>query len=233
MEDSSFGRLIGVLVSPSKTFQSIVERPTWMLVLVVLVILGAVAGQLILQRMDMEEVIRESLAQTGQELSDDEIDVRVEVAEKFGQYGAIGGALLVAPIAYLLIALIFWVVFKLLGGEFPYKTSLAITIHGLMPWAVATLLSIPVILSRDAISYAESQSGVLTSNLAVLAAEDASLAFKTGLAAIDIFSIWTVVLYTLGFAIAARVGKISAGVTVVLLWAVYVLAKIGWVTLFS
>ena len=29
LEDSSFGRLIGVLVSPVKTFRSIAERPTW------------------------------------------------------------------------------------------------------------------------------------------------------------------------------------------------------------
>ncbi len=29
LEDSSFGRLIGALVSPGKTFQSIAGRPTW------------------------------------------------------------------------------------------------------------------------------------------------------------------------------------------------------------
>ena len=36
MEESSFGRLVGVLVSPAKTFKAIGEKPTWVLALLVL-----------------------------------------------------------------------------------------------------------------------------------------------------------------------------------------------------
>ena len=32
-------------------------------------------------------------------------------------------------------------VFKLQGGEFDYRTSLSVTLHGLMPTAIASLLS--------------------------------------------------------------------------------------------
>jgi hypothetical protein len=39
--DSGFGRLIGVLVSPGKTFESIARRPTWLVPLLVLVAVGA------------------------------------------------------------------------------------------------------------------------------------------------------------------------------------------------
>ena len=46
LEDSSAGRLIGVLVSPVKTFQSIAARPTWAVALIVLALLGAGIGQL-------------------------------------------------------------------------------------------------------------------------------------------------------------------------------------------
>src|SRR5688572_32534991 len=38
MESSSFGRLIGVLVSPVKTFAAIAERPTWLVAFLVVVL---------------------------------------------------------------------------------------------------------------------------------------------------------------------------------------------------
>src|SRR4029453_15340994 len=57
MENSGFGRLIGVLVSPGKTFQSIAERPTWALPLVVLLFLSAVIGYVTAQRTDYRDVV--------------------------------------------------------------------------------------------------------------------------------------------------------------------------------
>ncbi len=55
LEDSSFGRLIGVLVSPGKTFQSIAARPTWGVALIVLLIAATASSVLISQRMDKED----------------------------------------------------------------------------------------------------------------------------------------------------------------------------------
>ena len=47
MEDSSFGRLIGVLVSPGKTFRSIAERPAWLVPFLVLMVLSLVAKSML------------------------------------------------------------------------------------------------------------------------------------------------------------------------------------------
>jgi hypothetical protein len=196
MEDSSLGRLISVLISPEKTFRSIAEHPTWVVALVVLVLLGAAAGYLVFQKLDMAEVISQS-----------------------------------APLGYLLFALVFWVVFKLQGGEFDYRTSLSVTLHGLMPTAVYSLLSLPVIYSRQTIGIEESQRGVLFSNLAPLAPEEAGTALTALLASIDLFTIWCLVLFAIGYSIVGRVSKTSAGVTVVLLWIVYVVIKVGMMSI--
>ena len=44
MEDSSFGRLLGVFVAPGKTFRSLAARPTWALPLLVLSLTSAGFG---------------------------------------------------------------------------------------------------------------------------------------------------------------------------------------------
>jgi hypothetical protein len=231
MEDSSLGRLISVLISPEKTFRSIAERPTWMVALVVLVLLGAAAGYLVFQKLDMAEVISQSMADRGQQATDEEIERATEMAERFGWVGALVGTLVVAPLGYLLFALVFWVVFKLQGGEFDYRTSLSVTLHGLMPTAVYSLLSLPVIYSRQTIGIEESQRGVLFSNLAPLAPEEAGTALTALLASIDLFTIWCLVLFAIGYSIVGRISKTSAGVTVVLLWIVYVVIKVGMMSI--
>lgn len=227
MEDSGLGRMIGVLVSPEKTFRSIAERPTWVVALVVLVLLGAAAGYLVFQKLDMAEVISQSMAGRGQQVSDEELERATEMVERFGWLGALVGALIVAPLGFLVFALVFWVVFKLQGGEFDYQTSLSVTLHSLMPVAVSSLLSLPVIYSRETIGLEESQRGVLVSNLAPLAPEEAGPALTALLASIDLFTIWSLVLFTIGYSIVGRVSKTSAGLTVVTMWIVYVLAKVG------
>ncbi|MGB3564998.1 MAG: Yip1 family protein [Thermoanaerobaculia bacterium] len=231
MEDSSLGRLIGVLISPEKTFRSIAERPTWVVALVVLVLLGTAVGYLVFQKLDMAEVISQSMADRGQQASDEELERATEMVERFGWLGAMVGVLVIAPLAMFVFALILWVVFKLLGGEFSYQTSLSVTLHSLMPTAVSSLLSLPVIYSRGTIGLEESQRGVLFSNLGALAPEDSGPALTALLSSIDLFTIWTLVLLTIGFSIVGRVSKTAAGLTVVLLWVVYVLAKVGWVSI--
>ncbi len=58
MENSSFGRLIGVLVSPLKTFASIAERPTWLVAFLVVALAPAIPGFLAVPKVDWEEVAR-------------------------------------------------------------------------------------------------------------------------------------------------------------------------------
>ncbi len=231
MEDSSLGRLIGVLISPEKTFRSIAERPTWVLALVVLVLLGAAAGYLVFQKLDMAEVVSQSMADRGQQVSAEDLERMIDVVERFGWLGALAGVLVIAPLAFLTMALVFWVVFKLLGGEFTYRSSLSVTLHSLMPTAVSALLSLPVVYSRETIGFEESQRGVLFSNLGVLAPEDAGPALTALLTSADLFTLWSLVLFTIGYSIVGRVSKTAAGLTVVSLWIVYVLAKVGWVSI--
>lgn len=222
MRDSSFGRLIGVLISPGKTFQSIAERPTWVLPMLVVALLFTGTNFLTLQRVDMTAMIRQQMEAQGQ-----------QVPENLERGG---GFMLGCQTAFsfvLIVAVCFggaglFLLFNLLDGRLRYLTSLGVMAHALMPVAVSRLLQIPIILSRSSISFEEMRSGgVLPSNLTFLAPEDAGPRLLALLSSFDFFSLWVLVLLTIGYAVAARISTVKAGVTLVAIWVLLVLAGIG------
>jgi hypothetical protein len=76
-------------------------------------------------------------------------------------------------------------------------------------------------------------SDLLRSNLGFLVERKAAPALHSLLGSLDLFAIWTMVLLTIGYAIAARISRKAAGAIVVALWAVYILGKAGLAALFS
>lgn len=228
MDDSSIARIVGALFSPVRTFEAIGQRPTWLLALVLLVGIGVLGGYLAADKLDWEGVARQQIEQSGRQLSEDQIERQIDLIESVGPKGMLVGPLVGAPVVYLLIALLFWVLLKLLGADFSFKASFATALHGLMPTAVSGLLSMPVVLSRDELSSEVTRTGgVLKSNLAAFAPEEAGGAILALLSSIDLFSIWSLTLLTIGYAVVARVSRGKAAAAVVGLWAVYVALKVG------
>ena len=222
MNDSSFGRLVGVLVSPGATFRSIAQRPTWAVAMVVLIGLILVMTVLMFQRVDFAEMMRQQMAERGQPVPE---EMENAGGGMVGCYAAAGA---VAWVAGLLILSAIFLVFNLFGGQLRYVTSLSVLLHAMMPFAVSTLLGIPVILSREAISMEEvQQGGLLPSSLGILAPEDASPRLLALLTSFEFFTFWTLILLIIGYQIAARVSRTTATVTVLVLWALTVLLRVG------
>ncbi len=168
MHDSAFGRLIAVLISPARTFQSIAQRPTWAVPLIVLLVLNIGVSVLVFQHIDMQEVIARDTARQGQELTDEQIEQFANIGEKFG----LGCIAVVPPIGYLLVALVLMVAFKIVGGEVGFPASFSIALHSQMPWAVASLITIPVALGTETFTYEQVKaSSFIASSAAAFAPE--------------------------------------------------------------
>lgn len=225
MHDSAVGRLLGVLVAPGRTFRSIAERPTWVAPLLLLMLLGTAVGYLTAQRMDFEDVVRQRMAQQHQELSPEDLDRGVQMAKKIGPIGALIGGIVMFPAGFLLLALIFWTFLRLLGSDLTYPASLSVTLHSMVPTAVSMLLTAPLILGRGTITAHDAQRGILLSNLAVLAPEGSGAAVTSLLGSVDFFSLWVLILLSLGYRIVARVSGTAATGTVVVLWLLWVAGK--------
>ena len=238
LEDSSLGRLIGVLVSPGKTFQSIAERPTWAAALVALLIAATAVGVLANQRIDkndMRQMVRERIEKSqGGKATPEDVERAVSMGEKVSAVTR-GMIPLFAAVVYLLVAALFYGAFHFFGAsEIPYKTSFAVALHSFIPGLIAALLTLPVILSRTSIRMKAAQSGnLLASNLGAFAPESLGTAARSLLSSVDFFALWTVLLLIVGYRIAAKVSTATAATTVVVLWALYVAAKVGLAALFT
>jgi hypothetical protein len=171
MEESAFGRLIAVLFSPSKTFEAIARRPTWVVGLIVLAVLGAVVTYVGFTKVDPDSFI-EMMQEQGREMPAD--GPSPEAMLEFSKWAGVIGALLVSPIVYAVMALLFWVSLRMLGSEVDFVRSLSVAIHGSVPLGAAAIIGIPVALGRSEMSMEELQGGqYLMSNLGFLAGEEA------------------------------------------------------------
>lgn len=221
-------RPINVLVDPNNTFASIARRPTWVAPLVILMLLGILTSTLAFGKMDVAQAVREQFAARGQTANQEQIDQGVTFFDDLRGV-AVLITLLGFPLIMMAVALVFWFAFQLAGQEMNYGTSLSVTLHGMMPMAVASLLTLPVILNRDSITQREMMSGnVLVSNLSFLASSDAAPAWVALLSSIDLFSLWTVILLVIGYRAAANTSTAKACAVVPLVWLGYISIKIGW-----
>jgi Yip1-like protein len=227
LTDSSPGRIVGVLVKPVETFRSIAQRPTWAVALVVLLVATGVNGFVLLNRVDRDafrEQMRARIARQGREATEQQLDLTEKLTFSAGPFFGILFTLVLYFVgAGILMAM------NVVGGELRYKTSLAVLVHAIVPYALLALLAIPVALARESITLEEVQGGRLVpTNLAFFAPEDAGRRLVALLSSIDLFNVWVIALMIVGYAIAARVSKGAAAGVVIGLWVVLVLIKVGF-----
>ncbi|HEY0514118.1 MAG TPA: YIP1 family protein [Thermoanaerobaculia bacterium] len=237
LEDSSFGRVIGALVSPGRTFRSLAERPTWGVALAIILVVSTLVGVLANQRIDpndMRKMVQQRLEKSqGGQATPEQVDRAVEIGQKISAV-TIWLIPIFVVLVYLIVAVLFWGAFRFFGGsDFSYKASFATAVHAFLPGMVAALLALPLILTRPHISIKEAQGGVLASNLGAFAPDSMGPALRTLLSSLDFFSIWTLCLLVIGYRATARVSAATAAVTAVVLWAVYVGCRVGMAALFQ
>lgn len=233
--DNSFHRLVGALVAPQHTFESLGRRPTWLIAWLVLVVCVALLGWAVHERTDYREVVVQTLEAGGMTDRFDagEIDDMVEARERFGDFGAALGAVVAGGI-FCLIALFYWIAFRLLGSELSYKESLATFVHGSLPTVVFTLLAVPVVLSGGDLTTEQVLTrNLLASNLSVFAPEEAGLALESLLSGLDFFALWSVVLLAIGYRVVARVSTAVAAGTVTVFFVLGLALRVGLVWLFG
>ncbi len=227
MTNSAFGRLLGALVAPVETFRSIAARPTWLVPLLLLVVLGTAVGNMVIQHMDFDQIMRAQNERAGGQMTSEQVEQNAERAKNAAPMLALFQGV-VTPAIYLLLALVFWAAFRLLGSDLTFKASLATAVHALLPSAIAALLSIPVILRHGVYTQQEIKGGnFLASSLAFLVPADGSPALRAVLGSLDLFSLWSLGLLVVGYRETARVSPRAALGTVLTLWLIYVVGKVA------
>lgn len=234
MHDSSFGRLLGALVAPGRTFESIREKPSWVIPLILLVLLGVAVGLALQDRVDPAEIARVTMERMGMDPTPEQLEEMSRQSENQSPavqaittaFGALANAAF-----YAAMAAVFLVIFRLCGSEMSFLQSLSTSVHGMLPLGLAALLNIPLVLTRSEVRAEDVLAGgVLVSSPRLLAPEDSPV-IASLLGSLDFFVIWTLVLLIIGFRHVAKVSTATATAAVLVPWGLWVLGKAGFVAI--
>lgn len=220
---NSAQRMIGVLIAPNETFASIARQPDWVLPLVVLLVFSLIGGIIFAQRVDFAAPVREAMEER-KDMPPDAADRAVRMATAVSKVLSFGAPVF-AAISYLVVAAVFLLVFRLFGGEGDFRQAFSITVYGWIPSLIKGIIITIVVLTRSGIG-AQDIPIVVRSNPAFLVSMKAHPMLFTTLTSFDVFNLWTMILFIIGFAYMAKFSKAKSAAIVVSVWIVASLFKL-------
>ena len=237
---SSVGRIFGVIFSPKPTFESIAQRPTWILPLILVCLVSVtvvfVFGQRVGWRgfMERQDQTNARLQKQMESMTPDQrekmLETQTKAASIFGYVGVVLGTFIGA----LLVAAVLLAAFNLIAGaKVGFTTSLGIVAHSWVPGIIVGLLGILIIFLKDP-STVDIQH-LLATNAGAFLPDDAPKWQESLLSSFDLFVFWYIILMSIGYS-ATDPKKISFGKaigTVVGVWLFYVIVKVGFAAAFS
>lgn len=237
---SSVGRIFGVIFSPKPTFESIVQKPTWVLPLVVICLLSVVIIFIFGQRvgwrsfMERQNQSNSRVQKQMESMTADQREQMLETQTKWASVIGYIGAVLGTFIAAVVVAAVLMAAFNVVGGaKVGFVTSLSIVSYSWVPGIIGGLLGLLILFLKDP-STVDIQH-LVAANAGAFLAEDSPKWLETLLSSFDLFIFWTMILMGIGYS-ATNPKKISFGKglgTVVGVWLIYVLIKVGFAAAFS
>jgi hypothetical protein len=229
-------RIVGVFFSPKETFAEIVAAPSWLVPMVLLVALSALACFALNQRMDWRSFIAQQIEKSPQSanLSPEQKEQRVEGGVKMAPMFAYIFGVPAPAIAILVVAAVMLGAYNLFAGAgASFSQAMGIVAHTFLTSIVSTAIFLLVLFIKPVGTF--DLDNPVATNLGVLVPEDAAKWLMTLGKSIDIFSFWMLILIAIGFAaVAPRKLKFGKAFGIALsVWGVFVLVKVMWAWIFT
>ena len=185
--DSALGRVVGVFVSPVRTFGSIAAKPTWLLPVAIATCLALPLSELILSKTDWHALITERMAHSQRTLSESQTDAAVEQMRRLSWVWDV--LAVVVPLGVTAaIAGIVWASCQAFGWEVRFAQSMGLTAHAFLPGTLKSIGLLAVLWNRASIN-PDLVGDALPSSLGFLVgAQDRVL--HGLLSSLDLFSFW-------------------------------------------
>ena len=233
---SPFGRLTGVIFSPKVTFADIVRKPSWLLPVIMLTVLGAIVAVALNQKMDWREYVSQQIEKSPRaaSLSAEQKQQRIEAGAKFAPISAYVFGIPAPVVVILIVAGVMLGAYNLMAGaDVSYSTSLGIVSHAFVPWLIGNLIFLLVLFLKPP-GTLDLDNPVAT-NAAVFLPEGSAKWLEALAKNVDVLAIWITILIAVGFASASprklqgkRSYSIAFGV-----FMVYIVIRVGLTFIFS
>ncbi|HEY3055505.1 MAG TPA: Yip1 family protein [Thermoanaerobaculia bacterium] len=219
-------RVIGVLFSPDETFQDIARRPDVLWPLVLLMVVTLASTVIVVPRMDFETMMRDNIERSGKNMAPEDADRMVRVmtasAKVFGYASPI-----LAIAVWAIVAGVLLIAFRLFGGEGTFKQAFSVTLYGWLPLLINSIIATIILAAKGSVDPTQ-MSTLVRSNLAFLVDPKANPLAFAALSSLDIFTVWSLVLFVIGFAYVAGMSKARSAAIVISLWVVAIFFKVGF-----
>lgn len=239
-------RLTGTLLSPGETFADVNRKPTWLAPMIIAVLTVVASSFFFTWRVhpNWDEItrtqIKKRMEKSNQSLTEEQMQQQVNIGKTIAKFYPLIGAVF-TPIVYLIVAGVFALGMMLIQAKTTFKKILSV-----VSWTFAAMGILGTIVMMASLMVRDEEglrnidptqpSGIVPTNLAVFLASEASPVIKAIAGSLDIFSIWILILLSIGFAAIAGSRKITTGKAASVVfgfWLVFVLVKVGWAAMFG
>lgn len=191
-------RAIGIVTSPRATFERVVADPRWLGILALSVCTPGVLGAALVstefaQRAMLDEQVRAAEA-AGAPMTDEAFEQMAQFAQ-FAPYATFGFVVIFIPIGLVILAgMLYGAGSGFLGARVSFRQVFAVVVHAGVVYVLQSIFVTPLSFALE--------SAVPLTTLAAFAPmlDEASFAFKL-LNAIDVFSVWWVMILSIGLAV--------------------------------
>jgi len=235
---SEGARIANTFVAPSKTFTDLRRSASWwgpwlLISIFSMLFVYAMGRQVGFEQISRNQVAHSSRAEQFEKLPADQQAKQIQLSSKIIRYFAYGSPLMIL-FYFLISTLVLWTTFKIAAGaETTFGQAYAIVMYASLPGIVGAILGI-VSLFAGVDPEGFDVNNPVGTNLAYYLDPASTGKFVHGMAsALDVITIWTIVLLGIGFASTSKV-KRSTAITIVAAWyLVYKLTASGLAAAFS
>lgn len=239
-------RLGGTLFSPGETFEDVNRKPTFIVPIIIAMVVAVASTTFFEWRVkpDWDQIMRtqvkKRVEKSGQSLTPEQIQQQVDIGKTIAKFVPLI-VIVATPIVYVILAGIYALGMMFIQAKTTFKKILSV-----VAWTsaatgiVGAIVGVAVLMVRDPSELRTldpSQFGsIAPTNFGAFLASDAAAALRALATSIDVFTIWSLILMSIGFAAIAGSKKITstkAGTMVFGFWAIWVVVKVAWAALFG
>lgn len=228
---SGISTLKGIFFEPGRTFESLRQRPRFLLVVMVIAVATSLSTLLVYQRLGLENIMRAQIEKSAPQLSEEE---RAALIEK--QTGPVVKAIIIiapaftVPIFFAIGGALYLLGVMALGKTINYKQALSVWTYSSFPPVIMMMLANTAFLFLQApehIDLVNLSGGFIKANLGVLTSAASHPVLSTALSAIDLFAIYGIVLAVVGLRKVALLSTRGATAIAGCIWVIVALGRVA------
>jgi hypothetical protein len=219
-------KVLNIFFEPRKVFGSLKIKPTWLVPFLIMAVLGIgffyytfpyIMNQQVERIQENERIPEEQKEQIIENMKEKNHPPVWQLA--FAPAGTMVSLVVAA-------AVLFFIFNVLLGGDSSFRRVFSVYCYASLVAMLGMIVRFPLIMTKGDMNVQTSLALLLSPN-----AKDSFL--YSVLSSFDVFSIWQVILVSMGLGVIYKYSTKKAFTAVVILWIIYILAKSGLSSVFG